>query len=112
MSKERCQSVFNRLNSRCILAEGHSGRHTFPNALLKKENPSLWNTLQIAKYPYSKDYLLRLDLANRKMLDYSEPEAEVTADPEPTAPPEPAPEPDEPVELKKKKRKKKKPSKK
>jgi hypothetical protein len=48
---ERCNEVFDRLDSRCILKSGHDGKHAFPNALLKKEQPDVWQDLrQSEKY--------------------------------------------------------------
>lgn len=42
----RCEKVFKRLDSRCILKKGHESKHAYPNALLKKEHPTLWDRLR------------------------------------------------------------------
>lgn len=47
----RCKSVFERLDSRCVLPEGHEEKHAYPNARFKKELPDSWFATRIASIP-------------------------------------------------------------
>lgn len=54
MSKIRCESVFDngRLVSRCVGEKDHTSRHYYPNMIMKKEDPELFEALQKRKTPY------------------------------------------------------------
>lgn len=67
----RCKSVLKKLKSRCVLPEGHNGKHAYPNALLKKEEPILFAKLQRGDVPRTSDVNSR-HLEIRGMLDYAE----------------------------------------
>lgn len=45
----RCHRIMIRLGSRCVLEWPHKGPHMYPNALLRKERPGLWDDLQQAE---------------------------------------------------------------
>lgn len=40
-----------RMDSRCLLREGHQTPHAFPNYLAKKEDPELFKALQGEEIP-------------------------------------------------------------
>lgn len=85
---KRCKSVFKKLKSRCVLAEGHSGKHAYPNALLKKEEPDLWDRLQRSETARGST-VKSFHLEQRGMLDHQDKEP---LKPKPKAkPPEPPP---------------------
>lgn len=63
--KERCDSIFQPLDSRCILAKGHFGTHMYPNGLLKKERPHFWQELRDQEGPCGPGVLSALAQSER-----------------------------------------------
>ncbi len=51
---ERCKLTNSRLQSRCVLEDGHSGKHQIPNHILKLERRDLFDRLQGEEIPDEK----------------------------------------------------------
>lgn len=58
----RCPKVYLPLDSRCVLESGHSGKHLFPNAAWKKEDPESWQVARNSLFSWTKSDFKPTDL--------------------------------------------------